>query len=57
LLTKKGKYGLKAMVYLAGLAPAEIAQVTEIADANVLSRVFPENRFTLFPDALYIAQW
>jgi DNA-binding IscR family transcriptional regulator len=34
MLTKKGKYGLKAAVHLAGLAPGASVQVAEIAEAN-----------------------
>ena len=40
MLTKKGKYGLKAMVHLAGLAPNELAQVANIAEANSISKKF-----------------
>jgi Rrf2 family protein len=40
LLTKKGKYGLKAMVYLAGLEPDELAQVATIAEHNSISKKF-----------------
>ncbi len=40
LLTQKGKYGLKAMVHLAGLKPAEIAQVGDIAEANGIPKKF-----------------
>ena len=45
MLTKKGKYGLKAMVHLAGLGPAEIAQVAEIADANSIPKKFLDQIF------------
>ncbi len=34
MLTKKGKYGLKALVHLSGLQPGELAFVSEIASAN-----------------------
>jgi Rrf2 family protein len=40
LLTNKGKYGLKAMVHLAGLEPAEIAQVADIAESNGIPKKF-----------------
>ena len=40
MLTNKGKYGLKAMVHLAGLAPGEVAQVAETAEANFISKKF-----------------
>jgi Rrf2 family protein len=40
VLTKKGKYGLKAMVHLAGLEPGELAQVANIAETNSISKKF-----------------
>jgi Rrf2 family protein len=40
MLTKKGKYGLKAMVHLAGLMPGEPALVAEIAAANDIPKKF-----------------
>jgi len=40
MLTKKGKYGLKAMVHLAGLLPGEPALVSEIAAANDIPKKF-----------------
>lgn len=40
MLTKKGKYGLKAAVHLARLAPGETNQVAEIADANQIPKKF-----------------
>jgi Rrf2 family protein len=40
VLTKKGKYGLKAMVHLAGLEPSELAQVANIAKTNSISKKF-----------------
>lgn len=40
MLTKKGKYGLKAAVHLAGLPPGGSAQVAEIADANQIPKKF-----------------
>jgi Rrf2 family protein len=40
MLTKKGKYGLKAMVHLAGLLPGEPALVAEIAAANNIPKKF-----------------
>lgn len=45
MLTKKGKYGLKAMVHLAGLGPAEIAQVADIAEANGIPKKFLDQIF------------
>ncbi|WP_164851636.1 RrF2 family transcriptional regulator, partial [Sinorhizobium meliloti] len=40
MLTKKGKYGLKAMVDLAQLQPGETAFITEIALRNNLPKKF-----------------
>jgi len=40
MLTKKGKYGLKAAVHLAGLRPGETAQVADIAEANMIPKKF-----------------
>ena len=46
VLTKKGKYGLKAMVHLAGLAPDELAQVADIARTNSISKKFLDHILT-----------
>jgi Rrf2 family protein len=46
VLTNKGKYGLKAMVHLAGLEPGAIAQVTEIAETNSISKKFLDHILT-----------
>jgi len=40
MLTKKGKYGLKAMVHLAGRLPGEATLVTEIATENKIPKKF-----------------
>lgn len=40
MLTNKGKYGLKAMVHLARLAPGATAQSAEIAGAEQISKKF-----------------
>lgn len=40
MLTKKGKYGLKALVDLAQLAPGETAFVTEVATRNNIPKKF-----------------
>jgi Rrf2 family protein len=40
MLTKKGKYGLKAMVHLAGRPPGEATLVTEIAMSNNIPKKF-----------------
>ena len=46
MLTNKGKYGLKALVYLAGLKPAQIAQVSDIAEANRIPKKFLDQIFS-----------
>lgn len=40
MLTKKGKYGLKALAYLAMLEPGETAFVADIAAHNNISKKF-----------------
>ena len=40
MLTNKGKYGLKALVHLAGLPGGETAQSQEIAEANNIPKKF-----------------
>jgi len=40
VLTNKGKYGLKAMVHLAGMAPGAFAQAADIAATNSISKKF-----------------
>jgi Rrf2 family protein len=40
MLTKKAKYGLKAMVYLAGVEPGQTALVNDIATLNLIPKKF-----------------
>lgn len=40
MLTKKGKYGLKALIDLAGLAPGETAFISDIAARNEIPKKF-----------------
>ena len=40
MLTAKGKYGLKAVVYLAALQPGTTAHAVDIAKANNISKKF-----------------
>jgi Rrf2 family protein len=40
MLTKKAKYGLKAMVHLAGIEPGQTALVNDIATANNIPKKF-----------------
>lgn len=46
MLTNKGKYGLKAMVHLAGLERGQLAQVAEIAQTNDISKKFLDHILT-----------
>jgi Rrf2 family protein len=54
VLTKKGKYGLKAMVHLAGLEPGGIAQVAEIAESNSISKKFLDHILTELRNAGFV---
>jgi Rrf2 family protein len=45
MLTNKGKYGLKAMLHLAGLREGEIAQVALIAEVNHIPKKFLDQIF------------
>lgn len=40
MLTNKAKYGLKAMVHLAGRTPGEMSAVADIAAANAIPKKF-----------------
>jgi Rrf2 family protein len=40
MLTAKGKYGLKALVYLAQIPPGELALVADVAEANNIPKKF-----------------
>ena len=46
MLTNKGKYGLKAMVHLAGLEPDALAQAADIAESNSISKKFLDHILT-----------
>lgn len=46
MLTNKGKYGLKAMVHLAGLKPNALAQAADIAHSNAISKKFLDQILT-----------
>lgn len=54
MLTNKGKYGLKAMVHLAGLGPNEIAQVAEIAETNSIPKKFLDQIFSELRKARFV---
>lgn len=40
MLTRKGKYGLKALVHLAGMPPGQSAAIAEIASSNNIPKKF-----------------
>jgi Rrf2 family protein len=40
MLTRKGKYGLKALIHLAGLPESQLAFVTDIATTNNIPKKF-----------------
>lgn len=40
MLTKKGKYGLKAMVHLAGVEPGRPELISAVAEENAISKKF-----------------
>jgi Rrf2 family protein len=40
MLTNKGKYGLKALIHLAGLHPGQLALVSDIAATNDIPKKF-----------------
>jgi len=40
MLTAKGKYGLKALVYLAQMPPGQLALVADVAQANSIPKKF-----------------
>ncbi len=42
MLTKKGKYGLKALIYLARLEPGDLALINTIAETNQIPKKFLE---------------
>jgi Rrf2 family protein len=46
VLTNKGKYGLKAMVHLAGVEAGGLAQVADIAESNSISKKFLDHILT-----------
>jgi Rrf2 family protein len=54
VLTKKGKYGLKALVHLAGLEPGGIAQVAQIAESNSISKKFLDHILTELRNAGFV---
>ncbi|MBS7707438.1 RrF2 family transcriptional regulator [Chelatococcus asaccharovorans] len=54
MLTKKGKYGLKAVVFLASLKPGESVQVADIAEANNIPKKFLDAILAELRNARYL---
>lgn len=54
MLTKKAKYGLKAMVYLAGVEPGQTALVADIAAANQIPKKFLDAILSELRNAGYV---
>jgi Rrf2 family protein len=55
MLTRKGKYGLKALVHLAGLPPGQLAFVNDIAVANNIPKKFLEAILSELRNAGFVA--
>ncbi|MEN9896133.1 MAG: hypothetical protein RIR97_1985 [Pseudomonadota bacterium] len=51
MLTNKGKYGLKALIYLAGIGPGQTAFSAEIAQKNNISKKFLDTILLEFRNA------
>jgi Rrf2 family protein len=54
MLTKKAKYGLKAMTYLAGVTPGQTALVAEIASVNQIPKKFLDAILSELRNAGYV---
>lgn len=54
MLTKKAKYGLKAMVFLAGVEPGQTALVADIAAANQIPKKFLDAILSELRNAGYV---
>ncbi len=54
MLTKKGKYGLKAMVHLAGVEQGQLVSAGEIAEKHHIPRKFLDNIFTELRNAGFV---
>ncbi|EFM62658.1 Transcriptional regulator, Rrf2 family protein [Brucella sp. NF 2653] len=54
MLTKKGKYGLKAMVHLAGVTDGQLVSASEIAEKHHIPRKFLDNIFTELRNAGFV---
>lgn len=54
MLTKKGKYGLKAMVHLANISDGQLASASEIAERHHIPRKFLDNIFIELRNAGFV---
>ena len=54
MLTKKGKYGLKAMLHLAGIEEGTLASAVEIATERKIPRKFLDNILVELRDAGFV---
>jgi Rrf2 family protein len=54
MLTKKGKYGLKAMVHLAGVSNGQLVSASEIAERHHIPRKFLDNIFIELRNAGFV---
>ncbi|MEN8491755.1 Rrf2 family transcriptional regulator [Brucella melitensis] len=54
MLTKKSKYGLKAMVHLAGVTDGQLVSASEFAEKHHIPREFLDNIFTELRNAGFV---
>ncbi|MFC4625472.1 RrF2 family transcriptional regulator [Daeguia caeni] len=54
MLTKKGKYGLKAMIHLAGIQQGQLVSASEIAEKHNIPRKFLDNIFMELRNAGFV---
>jgi Rrf2 family protein len=57
MLTKKGKYGLKALVHLARSEPGKAVQVAEIAARETISKKFLDAIMRDLKNAGFVRSW
>ncbi len=57
MLTRKGKYGLKALVHLARAEPGKAVQVAEIADKENISKKFLDAIMRDLKNAGFVRSW
>jgi len=57
MLTRKGKYGLKALVHLARSEPGKAIQVAEIAERETISKKFLDAIMRDLKNAGFVRSW